>query len=211
MADGDVKDLGLKIMDDLNFVMRRAQAGQMEIPQGVSAAVPIKTRPSEIIDRLTILSIKIWKVKTKEQEDKAAAERTRWLEESGATNWFTPEVCDAYMRLYHVNTQLWDVEDDIRLAGKVLDDNQSLGHVGNIMNRSRGIIQSADVDYFNEVCKFVELAKSVYVLNDKRIKIKQEIDLQIFGLAPEQKAYRISQQGEDNARREETSGQAAGN
>ena len=63
--------------------------------------------------------------------------------------------------LYHTNLKLWDVEDNLRIREKLL--------------------------LYDE--EFVELARSVYHLNDKRSNIKKEINLQYGSNIVEEKSY----------------------
>jgi hypothetical protein len=66
-----------------------------------------------------------------------------------------------YENLYEVNLKLWDVEDNIR-------------------------IQELNKDFGQ---KFIELARSVYFLNDKRAEIKKDINLKYDSKIIEEKSY----------------------
>ena len=66
-----------------------------------------------------------------------------------------------YEKLYDVNLKLWDVEDEIRI--KELNKN------------------------FEQ--EFIELARSVYFLNDKRAEIKKDINLKHDSKIIEEKSY----------------------
>ena len=61
-----------------------------------------------------------------------------------------------------VNERLWDIEDDIRLQDKA---------------------QAFDA-------RFVELARSVYLQNDERARIKKDINLALGSLYVEEKSYK---------------------
>jgi hypothetical protein len=65
------------------------------------------------------------------------------------------------LALYRVNQELWDVEDKLRLKeeDKLFDD------------------------------EFIQLARSVYFLNDERAKIKKEINLKYGSDIIEEKQY----------------------
>lgn len=63
--------------------------------------------------------------------------------------------------LLWVNKQLWGVEDDLRLCEKEKDFS----------------------------IRFIELARSVYVLNDKRAHIKKEINIKYLSDFVEEKSY----------------------
>jgi len=66
-----------------------------------------------------------------------------------------------HTELYHTNLKLWDVEDQLRIEEK----NKDWGD------------------------DFVQLARSVYFLNDKRSEIKKEINLQYGSNIIEEKSY----------------------
>lgn len=66
-----------------------------------------------------------------------------------------------FLDLKEVNKKLWEIEDDIRLCEK--ENN------------------------FGE--KFIELARSVYITNDKRFELKNEINSKYNSLIVEEKSY----------------------
>ena len=72
-----------------------------------------------------------------------------------------------YSELLKVNSKLWDVEDSIREVGTIAFS---------------GVLGDASK-------KFMSLAQSVYRLNDKRSKIKSELDLRLGARHPEIKSY----------------------
>jgi hypothetical protein len=71
------------------------------------------------------------------------------------------EVYDKYLDLAVVNKELWDIEDDIRECERQKD--------------------------FGD--KFIQLARSVYISNDLRAKIKKEINLLTNSGIVEEKSY----------------------
>jgi hypothetical protein len=71
------------------------------------------------------------------------------------------EVHDKYLDLEVVNKELWDIEDDIRECEKQKD--------------------------FGD--KFIQLARSVYIKNDRRAEIKKEINLLTNSDIVEEKSY----------------------
>ena len=71
------------------------------------------------------------------------------------------EVYDKYLDLAIVNKELWDIEDDIRECERQKD--------------------------FGD--KFIQLARSVYISNDLRAKIKKEINLLTNSGIVEEKSY----------------------
>jgi hypothetical protein len=65
-------------------------------------------------------------------------------------------------KLYHINKRLWDIEDEIRVkeSKREFDDD------------------------------FVDLARSVYYVNDERAEVKKEINLKYNSMFVEEKSYK---------------------
>jgi hypothetical protein len=66
-----------------------------------------------------------------------------------------------FSELKQVNLKLWEIEDEIRICEKKKDFGQN----------------------------FIELARSVYITNDQRFKIKNKINLKYNSLIVEEKSY----------------------
>jgi len=111
---------------------------------------PIIVSPGEYFDRWTILSIKVERI----QDDAKRAVAREELDQLGAPFGNNPallgneEIKLLIQLLRHVNENLWDVEEKLRY----LERNNDFGK------------------------NFVELARSVYKLNDKRADTKRQID-----------------------------------
>lgn len=107
----------------------------------------------ELVDKLTILNIKKIKIKDPNKIKEVNTE-LEILEEKAKVlrNLNEKEFLNLFKELYEVNLKLWEVEDSIRI------------HESN--------------NEFNE--KFIELARSVYFLNDNRFDIKSNIN-KFFG------------------------------
>lgn len=71
------------------------------------------------------------------------------------------EVSELFSELLHINKKLWKIEDDIR--------------------------EKERKDEFDE--KFIELARSVYVTNDQRFDIKNQINMKFGSEIKEEKSY----------------------
>ena len=120
----------------------------------------------EAIDRLTILKIKIGNIK-----DDSKLKNIRYehelLERSIHKHYPEAQIFplkvenNLFGDLYKVNKELWDVEDKLREfeRNKIFDD------------------------------RFVQLARSVYFLNDKRASIKKEINTEFKSIIVEEKSY----------------------
>jgi hypothetical protein len=121
--------------------------------------VRVEISPGELIDKMTILDIKIRRIKDEEKLAHIKAEfdtlqasyqqLLRWLTGNKAN---ITSFTELSAQLFEVNQKIWDIEDTIR-------DLESRGEFGP---------------------SFVETARSVYFTNDERARLKQEID-KLFG------------------------------
>ena len=122
--------------------------------------VPVS--PGEVLDKITILEIKSERMTDPE---KLANVKTE-LALLGATWGLKVKQDDAiralHQRLREVNEALWDIEDDIR-------------------DKER------DSEFDQE---FISLARAVYVTNDRRSKIKKELNLHLGSHIIEEKSYK---------------------
>lgn len=115
----------------------------------------------EVLDKITILEIKSERIK---DADKVRNVRLELDELSQTWNAaVTDQAGIAHLRdqLKAVNEQLWEIEDDIR-------------------------DQEAAQDFGP---RFIELARAVYVTNDKRAAIKKDVNLALGSRFVEEKSY----------------------
>jgi hypothetical protein len=115
----------------------------------------------ELLDKITILEIKVEHLGDKDARANAAKELAL-LRESAAPAMAGGEVTALVARLKQVNQALWDIEDRIR-------DLERAGDFGP---------------------GFVELARSVYRRNDERGAVKREINLALGSVLIEEKSYK---------------------
>lgn len=128
--------------------------------------IQVEIAPGEFFDRITILEIKLKKIT---DEDKLVHIKNEWLILRTSANKLletkqneTPKQYDELItQLKKVNQQIWDIEDDIR-------DCERLQNFGD---------------------KFIQLARSVYLTNDKRAKLKKEISILFDSDIMEEKSY----------------------
>ena len=119
----------------------------------------------DAVDRLSILEIKISRLSGDRQ--KVARENFCNLRDDLIQAKCDPLDVPEYSNLLKVNSKLWDVEDDIRLLGKV-----------------------AFADILGDASlKFMQLAQSVYQLNDRRSDFKSAIDNRLGTRHREIKSY----------------------
>ncbi len=123
--------------------------------------VQVEISPGELIDKITILEIKIERIS---DADKLGNVRIEWETLTQARDdHITPsaELEKLAGDLKTVNEALWDIEDDIRDCERASDFSQ----------------------------KFIELARSVYITNDKRAALKREINELLGSRLVEEKSY----------------------
>jgi len=105
--------------------------------------------PAELLDKISILEIKLERVKDLNglKEIKKEYKILKGIQNSSIK--FTKEVSELFRAVKNINIVLWDVEDKLRIYEK----NKDFGK------------------------EFIELAREVYFNNDKRAKIKNEINI----------------------------------
>lgn len=122
----------------------------------------IEISNGELLDKLTILEIKLAEIKDK-------VKLVNIQKEFDTLNPLAKELFDNndgqlqnhYLELASINSQLWDIEDRIRECEKA--------------------------KRFDK--EFIELARSVYITNDKRSEIKKIINVTTGSNLVEEKSY----------------------
>jgi len=108
--------------------------------------ITIPVSVGELIDKISILTVKLFKIKNAEKLAHVAKEINN-LEPIAAPYMERPEISSLFNKLVDVNSNLWDVEDELRRyeEAKLFKDG------------------------------FIALARQVYYLNDERFALKNEI------------------------------------
>jgi hypothetical protein len=122
-------------------------------------SVPISW--GELVDKITILEIKMDRIKDAEKLVNISRElqSLRLIFDKGCAE---PEkIGQVKAELREVNEKLWMIEDDIRRCEKKKDFSQ----------------------------RFIELARAVYINNDKRAELKREINTVLKSELFEEKSY----------------------
>lgn len=120
----------------------------------------IEVSNGEILDKISILALKKSKIQDKTKLENVYHEYNTLLPHfDQIVN--TKQLGDIYWNLSAVNTELWDVEDKLRE-----------------LEKSRT---------FNT--EFIELARSVYYLNDRRAELKRDINVLSGSDLIEEKSY----------------------
>jgi|TARA_Y100000813_G_scaffold65584_1_gene46166 hypothetical protein len=115
----------------------------------------------ELIDKITILQLKMKFIKNKKQLNNVSTELATLKPLLKENNLETPKINELFAELYEINLKLWKIEDKIREK-----ERQS--------------------DFKDE---FISLARSVYFTNDKRAEIKKKINLISGSELIEEKSY----------------------
>ena len=102
----------------------------------------------ELVDKISILEIKRQKVKDKTNQAEIEKEYKILKEVQNSNIEMTEKLETLFKEIKEVNLNLWNIEDKLRICEK----NKDFGKT------------------------FIELARSVYLNNDKRSKIKLEIN-----------------------------------
>ena len=121
--------------------------------------VPVSV--GEVVDKVTILEIKSERISDSEKLRNVAAEldALRPLVSGGVFD--SAELVALTDGLRAVNGELWDIEDDIRAE-------EAAGRFGE---------------------RFIELARAVYVTNDRRAELKKKFNLATGSQLVEEKSY----------------------
>jgi len=102
----------------------------------------------ELLDKISILEIKLEKIKNKADQEEINKEYKILKEVQNSSLEMTEKLKTLLKEIKEVNLNLWNIEDKLRICEKNKDFGQT----------------------------FIELARGVYLNNDKRSKIKLEIN-----------------------------------
>ena len=104
--------------------------------------------PGELLDKISILDIRLVKIKDPKSLEKINMEYESLVEAKKLSISPSKKLNDLITKIKEINLILWNIEDKIRICEK----NKTFGK------------------------EFVDLARSVYLNNDKRAKIKSDIN-----------------------------------
>jgi len=152
----------------------------------------VPTSIGELLDKWVILQIKALRIKDEKKLENVITELEELNDIAGPYLYGSErsKVVPLVEQLTTVNEQLWDIEDEIRgleregipvkFFGFMMDDNHPDWDDG------CGMLDDEDVP---KVVKFVELARAVYITNDRRCAIKREINQLLESGFVEEKSY----------------------
>ena len=121
--------------------------------------VPISL--GELFDKISILEIKNKKILSDSKILNINKELNGLKKVIDELNINLSETNNLYNKLYKINLKLWEIEDSIR----VLEKNKDFGE------------------------KFIELARAVYITNDQRFEVKNDINKLFNSEYVEEKSY----------------------
>ena len=104
--------------------------------------------PGELLDKISILEIKLEKVKDKNSLEEIKKEYKILKEIQTSSIEITGEIKDLFQSVKNVNVKLWNIEDKLRICEKNKDFDKN----------------------------FIELARGVYFANDERAELKSKIN-----------------------------------
>ena len=119
----------------------------------------IEVSNGDLVDKVSILRIKLERISSSEKLFNIKKEFDLLYDKMGSIA-ITEESAE-YQRLLEINKRLWDIEDRIRYkeSEKKFDD------------------------------EFIDLARQVYIENDKRSEVKREINIHTDSILIEEKEY----------------------
>ena len=104
--------------------------------------------PGELLDKISILEIKLEKVKDKNNLEEIKKEYKILKEIQTSSIEITGEIKDLFQSVKNVNVKLWNIEDKLRICEKNKNFDKN----------------------------FIELARGVYFANDERAELKSKIN-----------------------------------
>ena len=115
----------------------------------------------ELLDKISILEIKLEKIEDKNNREEIKKEYKILKEIQNSSIKFDDKIKELFNSIKVINIRLWNVEDELRVCEK----NKDFGK------------------------NFIDLAREVYFNNDKRSKIKSEINKILGSSIREVKQY----------------------
>ena len=129
--------------------------------QNKSRKILSEVSAGELLDKISILEIKLEKISDKSSLEQLKKEYKILKENQNSTIKIEGKIEDLFKSLKNINFKLWNIEDRLRICEK----NKDFGK------------------------EFIELARKVYLNNDKRSKIKSDINKTLDSNIVEIKQY----------------------
>lgn len=123
--------------------------------------ISVPVSPGELVDKITILEIKVERITDKEKLQNVKTELELLVQVWEAVSLDTEAILPLKETLKGINQTLWDIEDQIRIKESRQEFDQ----------------------------EFINLARSVYVQNDQRAAAKKQINVLLGSKIKEEKSY----------------------
>jgi transcriptional regulator of nitric oxide reductase len=123
--------------------------------------IKVPVSPGEVLDKITILEIKSERMSDPDKVANVRVELALLQATWTDTIRDTREIQKLHAQLKEINEALWEIEDDIRDKERARE--------------------------FDD--RFIKLARAVYVTNDKRSRIKKELNQHLGSEIIEEKSY----------------------
>jgi hypothetical protein len=127
----------------------------------MTSTVSVEIAPGELIDKITILEIKLERMSDAAKLENVRIEREALCAARDGALTASAELDALTVALKAVNEKLWVIEDDIRDCERSKDFSP----------------------------RFIELARAVYVTNDERARLKRQINDLLGSRLVEEKSY----------------------
>lgn len=127
----------------------------------IMSQITVAVAPGELIDKITILEIKSERIQDPEKLKNINFELSLLVKTWKESEYAATDISTEQAALKSINEKLWQIEDDIRIK------------------ESKGQFDS----------EFIELARSVYISNDERARIKRVINTMLGSNLVEEKSY----------------------
>jgi len=127
----------------------------------VPVTVSVDVAPGELIDKITILEIKLERIDDEQKLSNVRIEFDTLIKARDEAIPASESLDELTAELKRINETLWEVEDDIRDCERAKD--------------------------FGET--FIKLARAVYVTNDKRMEVKRRVNDLLGSRLIEEKSY----------------------
>jgi hypothetical protein len=130
-------------------------------PQLQGSTIRVDIAPGELIDKITILHIKQERIRDEAKRQNVSVELAVLSEAAEHHVESSHRLDELQQQLLAVNTELWDIEDEIRICER-------------------------DGDFGP---RFIELARAVYQTNDRRAALKRDVNQLLGSAIIEEKDY----------------------
>lgn len=123
--------------------------------------IEVPVSPGELLDKITILEIKLERMTDPPKLENVRAELDLLRASWSRSVQEDPVIRGLHVKLREVNEALWDIEDAIRDKERMRE--------------------------FDD--RFIELARSVYITNDRRAHLKKDLNQRLGSGLVEEKSY----------------------